>query len=103
MFRVVSKLRLVKEKVKDLNRSLGNVSEAVARSREALEDFQRNAPYVVPPPGVYEEEHLLSDPRFQPDSAKSTEVLCGPRGFTDDPLTRFGIQMPRPRRSSCSV
>ncbi|GMH31849.1 hypothetical protein Nepgr_033693 [Nepenthes gracilis] len=63
MFRVVSKLRLVKERIKELNRNMGSISEGVSHTRLALEEYQKNGPFAVPHPGINEEESLLADYR----------------------------------------
>ncbi|GMH24799.1 hypothetical protein Nepgr_026642 [Nepenthes gracilis] len=42
MFQIVSKLRLLKDLLKELNRNMGNVFEEVARARSQLEDFRED-------------------------------------------------------------
>ncbi|GMH16941.1 hypothetical protein Nepgr_018782 [Nepenthes gracilis] len=61
MFRVVSKLRLVKERIKELNRNMGCISEGVSRMRLALKEYQKNGPFAVPHLGINKEESLLVD------------------------------------------
>ncbi|GMH25383.1 hypothetical protein Nepgr_027226 [Nepenthes gracilis] len=48
MFWLVSKLRILNGKLKELNRNLGNVQEEVARAQSTLEDFQS----IGPPPDL---------------------------------------------------
>ncbi|GMH31916.1 hypothetical protein Nepgr_033760 [Nepenthes gracilis] len=63
MFRVVSKLRLLKERLKEINHNMGNVSKGVSRTRQALVDFQKNGPSIVPHLGTNVEDTLIADYR----------------------------------------
>ncbi|GMH31715.1 hypothetical protein Nepgr_033559 [Nepenthes gracilis] len=63
MFQIVSKLRLLKDLLKELNRNMGNVFEEVARARSQLEDFQRNGPPVGDRLVALDEDRLKADYR----------------------------------------
>ncbi|GMH06229.1 hypothetical protein Nepgr_008069 [Nepenthes gracilis] len=58
MFQIVSKLWLIKERMKVLNRNMDNVSEEVSRTRKALEDYQKNSLLSAHQPLVNEDENF---------------------------------------------
>ncbi|GMH30758.1 hypothetical protein Nepgr_032601 [Nepenthes gracilis] len=63
MFQIVSKPRLLKDLLKEINRNMGNVFEEVARARSQLEDFQRNGPPVGDRLVALDEDRLKADYR----------------------------------------